>query len=201
MGGDGQPNVSLLNPSTPLDLELSVNCTLIPTQRLSRLRTRHQGRNSHHAITPRSRRTDQRCIRLSNVITAARLCQVCTGVAFPVYSTRPNPYTPVYDLQMSFGFTPDWKTYGPITVRDETCLLTERQQDVLYNTHQVQVKLIDDASWGIWAGSTCTRQCRYALASTSASLPIDISRLLDDAHLLDDVHHVGCRITRPIDEL
>ena len=31
-------------------------------------------------------------------------------------------------------------------------------------------------------------------------LPIDISRLHDDAHLLGDVHHVGCRIISPVDE-
>ena len=108
----------------------------------------------------------------------------------------------MYGIQMAtFYVRRSYKRYGPISIPEPTSFLTIRQQYILYTRHQLTAPIKYRAKWGIWVGSLCTRQCRYALASTSASLPIDISRLLDDAHLLDDVHHVGCRITRPIDEL
>ena len=89
------------------------------------------------------------------------------------------------------------KVYGLIRMPVQSSYLTDRQHLTLHTQHRLRATIKYRAKWGIWVGSPCTRQCGYALASTRC-IPSDISRLLDDVHLLGDVHHVGCRITSPI---
>jgi hypothetical protein len=109
----------------------------------------------------------------------------------------------VYGIQMAtFYVRRSYKRYGPISIPEPTSFLTNRQQYILYTRHQLTATVKYRAKWGIWVGSLCMRQCRYALAiGRGVFLPIDISRMLNDVHLLGDVHHVGCRITSPIDEV
>ena len=137
-----------------------------------------------------ARRTDQRGkLPLSNVIAVA------------IFAQWRKSQIKWMRIMLSVH-RPARKMYGPVSMPEPSCYLTDRQHHTLHTRHQLTATIKYSIQWGIWVWSPCTRQCRHALAiGRGAFLPIDISRLLDDVHLLGDVHNVGCRITSPIDEV
>ena len=84
----------------------------------------------------------------------------------------------MYGIQMAtFYVRRSYKRYGPISIPEPTSFLTNRQQYILYTRHQLTATVKYRAFSGIWVGSLCMRQCRYALAiGRGVFLPIDISR-------------------------
>ena len=55
--------------------------------------------------------------------------------------------------------------YGPLSIEDESLVprLTHGQLKDIYERYKGAIAIIRrHREWGIWAGSTCTRQCRHA---------------------------------------
>jgi len=85
----------------------------------------------------------------------------------------------------------DTKTYGPVHIPHQCCHLTEDQGRTIFMQYQFHAVISHVSEFSIWVGSTCTRQCRHALAlGRGLSRPIDISRLLDEVRLLDGVYPI-----------
>ena len=58
--------------------------------------------------------------------------------------------------------------YGPLSIEDESLVprLTHGQLKDIYERYKGAIAIIRrHREWGIWAGSTCTRQCRHAFFS------------------------------------
>ena len=57
------------------------------------------------------------------------------------------------------------KLYGPLSIEDESFdpRLTHWQLMGIYERYKGAIAVIrHHHEWGIWAGSTCTRECRHA---------------------------------------
>ena len=57
------------------------------------------------------------------------------------------------------------KLYGPLSIEDESFVprLTHGQLKDIYERYKGAIAIIRrHREWGIWAGSTCTRECRHA---------------------------------------
>ena len=61
---------------------------------------------------------------------------------------------------------PARKMYGPVSMPEPSCYLTDRQHHTLYTRHQLTATIKYSIQCGIWVWSPCTRQCRHALART-----------------------------------
>ena len=73
------------------------------------------------------------------------------------------------------------KVYAPVMIPHQSCSITTLQQSTIHKKSGLWPEIDDNEEWGIWVGSTCTRQGRHALAiGRGLSRPIDISRLLDE---------------------
>ena len=84
----------------------------------------------------------------------------------------------------------DRKTLGgPLAILDQDSKLTPQQQRMVFHSTGLWAKIFFKRAYGIWVGPRCTRQCRHVLAiGRRLSRPIDISRLLHEVRLLDEVY-------------
>ena len=94
-----------------------------------------------------------------------------------------------------FTYKGNVKVYDPLNIPHQTCVITLKQQNHILNTCGLWPSIVDSEEWGeewgIWAGSTCTRQCWHALAiGRDLERSIDLSRLLDEIRLLDEAYPV-----------
>ena len=67
------------------------------------------------------------------------------------------------------------KVYGPLSIDDEFTVerLTRAQIKYIYeNFNGVIALMISGSRWGIWAESTCTRQCRHASFRVDDAYPV-----------------------------
>ena len=67
------------------------------------------------------------------------------------------------------------KCYGPFAIPSYKCEINFVVQRAILRMTGVRAEIVYNRDWGIWAGSTCRRQCRHALAIGRA-----LSRLLDE---------------------
>ena len=78
---------------------------------------------------------------------------------------------------------------GPLAILDRNSNLTPQQQRMVFHSTGLWAKIFFKRAYGIWVGPRCTRQCRHVLAiGRRLSRPIDISRLLHEVRLLDEVY-------------
>ena len=78
---------------------------------------------------------------------------------------------------------------GPLAILDQDSNLTPQQQRMVFHSTGLWAKICFNRAYGIWVGPRCTRQCRHVLAiGRRLSRPIDISRLLHEVRLLDEVY-------------
>ena len=78
---------------------------------------------------------------------------------------------------------------GPLALLDQDSNLTPQQQRMVFHSTGLWAKICFNRAYGIWVGPRCTRQCRHVLAiGRRLSRPIDISRLLHEVRLLDEVY-------------
>ena len=78
---------------------------------------------------------------------------------------------------------------GPLAILDQDSNLTPQQQRMVFHSTGLWAKIFFKRAYGIWVGPRCTRQCRHVLAiGRRLSRPIDISRLLHEVRLLDEVY-------------
>ena len=88
------------------------------------------------------------------------------------------------------------KKYGPVTVPDQDCTIFKSQQFWIQRLYSVWPVIRYRPSWGIWVGSTCTRQCQHAWA-IGRGLPSD--RHIPSARR--GIYPVSRGITRSIGEV
>ena len=53
-------------------------------------------------------------------------------------------------------------TYGPPAIPNPNSDLTHTQKQSIVRKFKVTARVLHKEDWGIWAGSTCRRQCRHA---------------------------------------
>ena len=56
------------------------------------------------------------------------------------------------------------KEYGPFALPSEDCKINGVVYQAILSKTGVSADILYNDDWGIWAGSTCRRQCRHALA-------------------------------------
>ena len=112
-----------------------------------------------------------------------------------VFWCFPRGYTPLTALfEMKFRFQGAKKSLGPYDV-PERPMLSRQQQMEIRNHWGIWPKLIRSPTTGMWVVSTCTRQCRHALAiGRGLSRPIAISRLLDEVYIPSDRQGLTCHV-------
>ena len=54
------------------------------------------------------------------------------------------------------------KTYAPFHLPSQACTLLDGQARSIHRKNKVWPDILYKKDWGIWVGSTCTRQCRHA---------------------------------------
>ena len=67
------------------------------------------------------------------------------------------------------------KEYGPFALPSQDCEINGVVYQAILSKTGVSADILYNDDWGIWAGSTCSKQCRHALA-VGRALP----RLLDE---------------------
>ena len=75
--------------------------------------------------------------------------------------------------RFSYDVTQGLKKFGPFVVEEQGDSLDGNQQRWMKRNMGIQPVIQYRNCWGIWVGSTCTRQCRHVLAFWSTSIPPD----------------------------
>ena len=73
--------------------------------------------------------------------------------------------------RFSYNVTWGLKKFGPFSITEQADSLDGNQQKWMKYNMGIQPVIRFRHAWGIWVGSTCTRQCRHVLAFWSTSIP------------------------------
>ena len=130
------------------------------------------GPSCSHTDPPWARRPDRRGSPPLSWPVYNNSSHLCSGSSEQLSSASTKRSNPACKGNVQhatmFTYKGNVKVYGPLNIPHQTCVLTRKQQNNILNTCGLWPSIVDceewGEEWGIWAGSTCTRQCWHALA-------------------------------------